>query len=331
MTTYSYVNDYGKVKIDATNPNKVTPKLQKSLILDMPLKEPYTKAKQLVSNYDFSDGSTNWAVNAGCSISGGQAIINNTNDYEGIFQEVTKTFEVGKTYEVVIDVESITSGQLSYFISGSGVQPYQCDNDISIGINKFTYTNNAVVNQYVKLRGYPTVDAVVNSFSVKELDVTVQDKTPNRNNGEVNGATLTHDGLVNTSDGLAYIPLTRQNTYQFRAKHQNTGATYMFASQNITGTEGYGLRLHTDGKLQLFEDTGQIAETAASYLVDNTDYQFKVTWSQVGVFTVYIKGGSYGWDSWTTAITHTDTTYDDAFYFVANTTADCEVSDLQVL
>jgi hypothetical protein len=207
MTTYSYVNDYGKVKVDATNPNKITPKLQKGLILDMPLSEPYTEASNTIT----------------------------------------------------------------------------------------------------------------------------KDRTPYGNDGTVNGATIKYDGLVNTSAGIAYIPLTRQNTYQFRAKHQNTGATYMFASQNITGTEGYGLRLHTDGKLQLFEDTGQIAETAASYLVDNTDYQFKATWSQAGVFTVYIKGGSYGWDSWTTAITHTDTTYDDAFYFVANTTADCEVSDLQVL
>jgi hypothetical protein len=317
--------------VDITN--AITPKLQKGLILDMPLQEPYTEAGDVTNDLSTLFNTDSWSTSNANIVSDTEFNVTADN---GLISKSNfwSSNLANKHYKILLD-GTLTGSILTIRSSGQTVS-YDGDKAGGTSISSLPAVIDVVVltnladNIVFQL---PTSGGSLSlaQFEVLELDGTTKDRTPNGNDGTVSGATIKYDGLVNTVAGVAYIPLSRQNIYQFRAKHQDTGATYTFASQNIFGSEGYGLRLNTDGKLQLLEDGVMIDETAASYLVDNTDYQFKTTWSLSGEFNVYIRGGSYGWDSWTLAITHADTTYSDAYYFVVNATAYCMVSDLQVL
>jgi hypothetical protein len=162
-----------------------------------------------------------------------------------------------------LDSGTLTIGKI-YIITAHDTKDFTADGAPNNNIGTiFTATSSTV-----------TLDV---DNMVKELNSVAKDKTPNNNNGTINGTIITYNGLVNNTAGVAYITLKRQNTYQFRVKYQNTGITLMFAAQNIYGSTGYGIRLNTDGKLQLYKDNNSIAETAIDYLINNTNYQFKIT------------------------------------------------------
>lgn len=69
-------------------------------------------------------------------------------------------------------------------------------------------------------------------------------------------------------------------------------------SSSITGN-GYRLQFKSDEKIELDLITNGIYDTdlfvtAASYIAINTWYRIKITRTEAGVFTVYIKGGAFG-------------------------------------
>jgi len=105
---------------------------------------------------------------------------------------------------------------------------------------------------------------------------------------------------------------------------------------------GYSFRMTSSEELRLNKVTNGaesiLFDTESSYVSANTDYRIKITRSLAGVFTVYIKGGAFGWDSWTTVSVAggsgsnpvTDNTYTTSNYFVCDIDTDDTISDLEI-
>jgi len=104
---------------------------------------------------------------------------------------------------------------------------------------------------------------------------------------------------------------------------------------NHVGT--YGLVFQTDETIRFAKDGGSLWSTAKSYVSNNTWYRIKITRSSIGVFTVYIKGGSFGDDYVLVDVTGgagtnpgTDNTYTTSNYFVVDLDPGDEISNVTI-
>jgi len=173
-----------------------------------------------------------------------------------------------------------------------------------------------------------------------------KDRTPQGNDGTVSGATIKYDGLVNAGAGIAYINQDKAyGTWEFDFNKVGDGHVIriQFISDDIdyaTG-EGYMLAISSNEGIYLYSADGiggfpTLFGTAVSYTTINTDYRIKITRSLAGVFTVYIKGGTFGWDDWTTVVADsgsnpvTDNTYTTSSYLVADLDDGDKVSNLKI-
>ena len=321
-----------KVKVDATNPHKITPKLQKGLILDMPLSEPYTEAgSDILSGWDFTSG---WSVYEATVVD------NNSFTSTGAASGgVNKAIlELGKRYTMHI-AGSTAASSFSVLCTGAGAVQYS---PTMSGSFDETFTFTAQNNNAVYLRNANAATTDITTFTVVELDGTTKDRTPNGNDGTVSGATIKYDGLINTGAGIAYINSdTAYGTWEFDFNKGGAGNDLQigFINDNIEiGDYGeYRLDFNEDESIGFYKSGAAILfTTAASYISINTDYRIKVTRSLAGVFTVYIKGGSFGWDDWTTVVASTgtnpvtDTTYTTSSYFVADLDNGDTISNLKI-
>ena len=271
--------------VDITN--AVTPKLQKGLILDMPLNDRYTEAGADITITDI--------------------------DGDGTDATATAT------------AHGLTVGNIVYI---SGSTNYNGKHNVKTVADANTFT-------------FDTTSSTTNeSGTGKRLDGTTKDRTPYSNDGTVSGATLKHDGLVNTGDGIAYINQDKAyGTWEFDVnKGADGNIIYLpFISDRAGGgidPLGYLIYINTDEAIWLRRTNAGSATslfaTANSYITINTDYRIKITRSLAGVFTMYIKGGAYGWDDWTTVGTGTDNTYTISNYLVADIESGDTVSNLKI-
>ena len=171
-----------------------------------------------------------------------------------------------------------------------------------------------------------------------------KDRTPYGNDGTVSGATIKYDGLVNAGDGIAYINQDKAyGTWEFDV---NKGTSHSFPTvgiisdnvQDLVSTNGnnYHFLFNSEERIYLRKGIFNLFKTGASYIAINTDYRIKITRSLAGVFTMYIKGGTFGWDDWTTVVADsgtnpvTDNTYTTSNYFVADLDDTDTVSNLKI-
>jgi len=178
-------------------------------------------------------------------------------------------------------------------------------------------------------------------------DTITKDRTPQGNDGTVSGATIKYDGLVNAGAGIAYINQDKAyGTWEFDVNKVGADNRIIlsFIRSNTAGAvnngEGYALDINNNEEVKLHRvNEGSytvLFETAASYIAINTDYRIKITRSLAGIFTVYIKGGTFGWDDWTTVVADsgtnpvTDNTYTTSNYLVADLDSTDTISNLKI-
>jgi len=178
-------------------------------------------------------------------------------------------------------------------------------------------------------------------------DTITKDRTPQGNDGTVSGATIKYDGLVNAGAGLAYINQDKAyGTWEFDVNKVGADNRIIlsFIRSNTAGAvnngEGYALDINNNEEVKLHRvNEGSytvLFEIAASYIAINTDYRIKITRSLAGIFTVYIKGGTFGWDDWTTVVADsgtnpvTDNTYTTSNYLVADLDSTDTISNLKI-
>jgi len=333
-----YIDDISVVDIT----NAITPKLQKGLILDMPLSEPYTEAgSDLVTNGDFSGGDTGWSSEEATLDTTGETgkVTATADDTAGIKTINTPTFIQGKKYNLKFDVLTATGG----FASGNILEysgSYEVGEWSGTGSYDITFTYRSGTNQLRWLSSASIGDILeIDNVIVKELDATTKDRTPNGNDGTVEGATIKYDGLVNAGDGIAYINQDKAyGTWEFDVNKYTTAdeVRIHFISSDETPTNYYTIFFRNDFKLQLGKDGFLLFRTAAPYFANDIDYRIKVTRSLAGVFTVYIKGGSFGWDDWTTVVADsgsnpvTNNDYTTSNYLVVDLDNTDTVSNLKI-
>lgn len=121
---------------------------------------------ELVTNGDFSGGTTGWTVSAQSSISGGQARIVST---DGSFQNIAqnKTLNGPAWYEVSLDVVSVASGSLNFAFTGAGVNV-----SIPAGAGRrvvrfFVASNTSSSLSFGRSAG--VTDITIDNVSVREL------------------------------------------------------------------------------------------------------------------------------------------------------------------
>jgi ribosomal protein S18 len=119
---------------------------------------------ELVTNGDFSDGSTGWTLGTGWSVSGGAAThVGGTPEY----LKWGTGIELGKTYEITVEVTAITGGSASLYIGGSPSLLAVTSPGIYTAVGTAAATNLGFA-----VRGNSTnpADSVtVDNISVKEL------------------------------------------------------------------------------------------------------------------------------------------------------------------
>ena len=130
------------------------------LQLDTRLGAPTTLGAELVTNGDFSNGSTGWAYDAGWSFSGGSAVGNIVTGNGYLYQPGKLT--VGKFYSFTFTVVSITSGSIRP-IANSTIGT----NVTSAG----TYTQILLCSggTSITLQGVGGFSGTIDNISVREL------------------------------------------------------------------------------------------------------------------------------------------------------------------
>ena len=114
---------------------------------------------ELVTNGDFSNGSTNWTLGIGWSVSDGKAVIDGTINSR-LFQDAVTT--IGKTYKYSFDVLGSGVGVIDgRFRNGGGV--------ILSFSSEGTYTGTFVA--YNTLAGFTTLSGNTASFSIDNISV----------------------------------------------------------------------------------------------------------------------------------------------------------------
>ena len=181
----------------------------------------------------------------------------------------------------------------------------------------------------------------------KRLDGITKDRTPYGNDGIVNNmATLEYDGLVNAGDGVAYIPQDKAyGTWEFDTYLASGASGYLlsrFISDNNAGTsDRYTLNLYrADGTIKFYKDATPLFTTDTSYISTDTWYRFKIIRTSDHHFTVYIKGGAFGWDDWiivstaggsgSNPTTSDDDDYPNSNYFVVNIDSGDKIRNLKI-
>lgn len=157
-------------------------------------------------------------------------------------------------------------------------------------------------------------------------------------------------GLVNTTAGTAYTPSdVAYGEWEFdvyKAGDANTMSINFISKDpsawNVGTNESYLLYFNNVEGIGLVKGTAPGSadykfKTADSYISNNTWYRIKVTRSTAGVFTVYIKGGSFGDDYVLMDVTGgsganpvTDNTYTISNYFVAGMNAGDQIANVQI-
>jgi len=219
--------------------------------------------------------------------------------------------------------------------------------------NPFAYQNVAEVGKTYKIHawarsdgtsipsvlGYGTIWTGDTSTAWQEINVTFTQTTSGwiglKAGTSTSGAWVEFDDveiyeidkdekvLECTSNGIIYREYRQAyGTWEFDcykgldANYPVIGFVSAAPSSPLTTANAYAI--YSDGstnRLRLYEGgSGALFSTANDYISINTWYSFKVTRSATGVFTVYIKGGSFnGWtlvsaDSGTNPVTDTTTT-----------------------
>jgi len=129
------------------------------------IKPLQTFGSELVTNGDFATDS-NWSKGTGWTISGGTAVSDGSNTSGEIIAQAISIVS-GKTYQVVLDVKEVTSGNVRFYSNflGGGGQA----NINSSGIFTYNLVASATGDKNVGIQALASSSSVINSISVKEV------------------------------------------------------------------------------------------------------------------------------------------------------------------
>jgi len=213
-----------------------------------------TLGREEVVNGDFATDLSNWDI-SGTDATHTVTYSNQSARFESDnvtpqlnFDQTISNVEVGKTYQLSIDV-TYTTGTLKV-VTISGVALYLED-----GLNVFSVV---AANNTIRItRNANIVDALINSVSLKELTQITPDKSGNNNVGELfTGKALDFDGAGDYIDISGFSMSGNNATFAFWAYiEENTKGDYFFdfRSASTRFILGFG---QTSQKLAIYSNSG---------------------------------------------------------------------------
>jgi uncharacterized protein (TIGR02145 family) len=312
---------------------------------------PTWDGANLVTNGQFL-GDGDWTKGAGWTISTGKANVNTTST-SGLTQTV---FEIGKKYKLQFEISNYVAGRIQPQASGQVISTVATPN----GSYEFTFIATGGTTLYLYAVG--TTNLSIDNVSVQEVHEPAHGTLTNTtasifwqidnsvpvSQSYINGFS---QGLVNTTGGSVYTPSTvAYGEWEFdvyKGADGNSFAANLISSEisDYLGSIGdrYSFVFHTDERMYLVRKANGsstptvIFSSSLTYASNNTWYRIKITRSSAGVFTAYVKGGSFGDDYVLVSTTGgsgtnpvTDTTYTTSNYFVADLDAGDQIANVQI-
>lgn len=278
-----------------------------------------------LATYSNFERDLDWTKGTGWSIAQGKASSDGTQTGDSDLTQNVGT--IGETYTIRYEVSGYSAGNVTGLAgtaegtdrsangvytdvvtaAGSGLLGLRADVDFVGSIDKIEIGRGYRLNYK-------------NTFEDASVTVSAVGAGSTLNDFKVDSGTwsVTDDGtdkwLENATAGSACVPLVKGfGTWQFDFNKLTELGAGEFNINTLPGGggDGYKITVTSSERLQLERvDAGVDANlflTAAGYVANNTDYSLRLTRSDAGLFTLYIKGGAY--TDWTTVDTATDTTY----------------------
>jgi len=295
------------------------------------------EAGDLITNGDFSswngaaqpnDFPTGWTVSG--------------NDATNYFEDATNAarvisdgtlvymhqaiLTVGKRYRYSINVTDVTSGSI-IITSGSVSASISATVGIitTTGIHTFEHTAAIGANVYIR-RNTGATDVTFTNVKVTEIP-------------PLQGMDTGTKFLENTSAGT--IATQSEQAYGtwifdiYKGGDENVNFINFISNSTTPIPSRYVLYFSGTESIVLVSNVTQLFQTATSYITIDTWYRMKITRTTAGVFTVYIRGGAFGDDSWTTVVADsgtnpvTDNTYTTSAYTVLDLDAGDKITNLK--
>ena len=126
----------------------------------------------LLTNGDFSDGSTGWSLASGsASVSGGVLVLNTANNYSSIVDRSSAVgIQLNHTYLIEFDIVSRTSGSIKFGLGNTSNGVYSIEYN-SIGHKAFylTQTNASAPDDIVIYTWSSGANLTMDNFSIREV------------------------------------------------------------------------------------------------------------------------------------------------------------------
>lgn len=280
---------------------------------------------ELVDNGGF-DSETGWTLNPSWTIANGVAHYDNVTTTQSMWN-TAQTFTVGKTYQISFDISNCAGSALLRFYGaapGGDIFEYL---GYPNGHNSFIKTAT-LTTVGLRLMGMQGQSFDLDNLSIKEVTL------PTLQNGSKYLECITA-GTIAIPSKQAY------GTWEFDwYKGATTEPIYSFIANNLKPygyNNGYSILPYTT-RFYFSNGTVYLGYTNINVITSNTWYRFKITRSTSGVFTLYIKGGTFGTNSWTLVSTVggagtnpvTDNTYTTSEYFVLDIDAGDCITNIQL-
>lgn len=251
------------------------------------------------------------------------------------------SYYTGSISDVAIYSSALTQDQVSQlYKAGRTTAKWKIDPTSGVGTTTPKLQKGLIFDM-------PLQEPYTEAFSTTTANyLTTKDRTPYANDGKVDGATVTYDGLVDSAIGDVYINQDQAyGTWEFDVNKADDANIYVhFINSDTSIDDGYRFALRSTENIQFDVITNGAHDstlfTSTSYISADTNYRFKITRSLDNHFTSYIKGGVYGWDSWTQIVESTganpttsgDDDYTSSTNLVVSTTADSgnSISNLKI-
>ena len=278
------------------------------------IKEVIGIGSELVTNGDFSNGSTNWGLTGGTSIIANQAnILSVTGEYAGITQ--SNILEVGKQYTVTYDVIATDGQDLKNNLGGHTFPAATTGSKSSI------YTADEV--NFVMKRPTPGSPAniTVDNVSVKEItssqDWTYVLKGLTYNNTTLINRFLTND---NTSIGSFYFQQNQGGQWVLRADD----ATYSVLTAPIEKYDTIILR-KADKVINLYGDGVLIGRIGIDSSVGSRTY----TMTRLGTNVAGLNSALEEFEIYDVAVADVNNITETPVYTLTNDPATLRNSDFE--
>jgi hypothetical protein len=297
------------------------------------------KSGELVTNGDFSQGTTGWTVSGSGSISASGGILTYTLTRAGsnvngrVYQDIVGVF--GHKYTMTIRAKgsgAVFLNDGSNFINYSGF--------ISLTSEYITYTKTIIpiTSGIIRIFIYSEIVGVDGTVTIEIDNISITEVPP------LKSFVKNQKYLECTTAGAISFP-----SYQvfgvwevsvLKGNTLNDVAFCFISSKNSITGNGYYFELSNLERLALNKSTRYDNYTPVSYVQNNIWYRIRVERTVLGQFTLLVKGGNFvptaGRNGWTLVSTTggagtnpvTDLTYTTSNYFVIDLGAGDRITNI---